>query len=187
MCFCGEASGGGVMKQLVNKDKSRAVAHDGMTGSLLPLSQFGLGFWQAWWTLAFCTDTLVGVHSAASFMPDAHLLMFAITTLGYVATLVLGRRGALISGHRGRITAALLCCSGSLGMAAATYLPASVTAVTSLLFFLATILFSLGNALLLCLWGELWSALASGKVGRCLYTSYIIAFALFFISVLDHR
>ena len=181
MCFCGEASGGGVMKQLVNKDKSRAVAHDGMTGSLLPLSQFGLGFWQAWWTLAFCTDTLVGVHSAASFMPDAHLLMFAITTLGYVATLVLGRRGALISGHRGRITAALLCCSGSLGMAAATYLPASVTAVTSLLFFLATILFSLGNALLLCLWGELWSALASGKVGRCLYTSYIIAFALFFI------
>ena len=55
MCFCGEASGGGVMKQLVNKDKSRAVAHDGMTGSLLPLSQFGLGFWQAWWTLAFCS------------------------------------------------------------------------------------------------------------------------------------
>ena len=96
------------MKHLVNKDKSKAVAHDGMTGSLLPLSQFGLGFWQAWWTLAFCTDTLVGVHSAASFMPDAHLLMFAITTLGYVATLVLGRRGALISGHRGRITAALL-------------------------------------------------------------------------------
>ncbi len=178
--FCGDASGGGIMKQLVNKVKSRAVAHDGMTGSLLPLSQFGLGFWQAWWTLAFCTDTLVGANSAASFMSDAHLLMFAITTLGYVVMLALGRRGALISGRKGRATAAFFCCTGSLGMAAATYLPASATLATSTLFLLATVLFSLGNALLLCLWGELWSALASGKVGRCLYTSYIIAFVLFF-------
>ena len=181
MCFCGEASGGGVMKQLVNKDKSEAVSHDGMTSSLFPLSQFGLGFWQAWWTLAFCTDTLVGTNSAASLMPDAHLFMFAITTFGYVATLALGRRGILIAGRKGRTIAALLCCAGSLGMAAATYLPASATLATSILFLLATVLFSLGNALLLCLWGELWSALASGKVGRCLYTSYIIAFVLFFI------
>ena len=181
MCFCGEASGGGVMKQLVNKDKSEAVSHGGMTSSLFPLSQFGLGFWQAWWTMAFCTDTLVGTKSAASLVPDAHLFMFAITTLGYVATLALGCRGILIAGRKGRIVAALLCCAGSLGMAAATYLPASTTLATSFAFLLATVLFSLGNALLLCLWGELWSALASGKVGRCLYTSYIIAFVLFFI------
>ena len=180
MCFCGEASGGGVMKQLVNKDKSRAVAHDGMTGSLLPLSQFGLGFWQAWWTLAFCTDTLVGASSPAGLMPDAHLFMFAIVPLGYVVTFALSCRGILVSDYKGRMAAAILCCVGSLGMAVATYLPTSATFVSSLAFLFASVLVSLGNALLLCLWGELWSALASGKVGRCLYTSYIIAFVLFF-------
>ncbi len=180
MCFCGEASGGGVMKQLVNKDKSKAVAHDGMTGSLLPLSQFGLGFWQAWWTLAFCTDTLVGASSPAGLMPDAHLFMFAIVPLGYVVTFALSCRGILVSDYKGRMAAAILCCVGSLGMAVATYLPTSATFVSSLAFLFASVLVSLGNALLLCLWGELWSALASGKVGRCLYTSYIIAFVLFF-------
>jgi DNA-binding CsgD family transcriptional regulator len=46
---------------------------------------------------------------------------------------------------------------------------------------LATLLFSFGNALLLIMWGELWSTLATGRVGRYLYVSYAFAFALFFI------
>ena len=179
--FYGDASDGGAMKRLVNKDNRRAVVHDGMTNPLFPLSQFGLGFWQAWWTLAFCTDTLAGANSPAGLIPDAHLLMFAIVPLGYVVTFALSCKGILASGFKSRTIAAMLCCVGSLGMAAATYLPTSTTFASSLAFLFASIFVSLGNAMLLCLWGELWSALASGKVGRCLYTSYIIAFVLFFI------
>ena len=41
---------------------------------------------------------------------------------------------------------------------------------------------SLGNALLLIMWGELWSALATGRVGRHLYVSYTFAFVLFFVA-----
>ncbi len=150
--------------------------------SCIPLSQFGLGFWQAWWTLAFCTDTLVGQNSVAGSMPDAHLILFAVTTLGYVVTLALSRRtSGLTPSRMGRAVAAALCCAGSLGMAGATYLPASAGMASSLAFLLATVAFSLGNALLLCQWGNLWAALASGKVGRCLYTSYIIAFVLYFV------
>jgi DNA-binding CsgD family transcriptional regulator len=48
------------------------------------------------------------------------------------------------------------------------------------LYVLATLLFSFGNALLLIMWGELWSTLATGRVGRYLYVSYAFAFALFF-------
>ena len=169
------------MRGAKDKGEASAISCPRYAGPLA-LSQFGLGFWQAWWTLAFCTDTLVGPNSAASLMPDAHLLMFAVTTLGYAVALALSRRlGGLSSNRAVRLVAACLCCAGSLGMAAATYLPPSASLASSLVFLLATALFSLGNALLLCLWGELWSALASGRVGRCLYMSYIIAFALYFV------
>lgn len=146
----------------------------------VPLSQFGLGFWQAWWTLAFCTDALAGPEALPGLPFDGHTLMFAVTTLGYLASLALSRRpGGLSYSPRACVGAAALCCSGSAGMAVASHLMSGAPA--SAAFMLATALFSLGNALLVSLWGELWGTLASGKVGRCLYTSYIIAFAVYFL------
>ena len=159
------------------------------TGSRLPLSQFGLGFWQAWWTFAFCTDTLFDSASTAALGVDARTLVFGLTTLGYLATLLLARphgasgRCRVAFSRAGACGAAALCCAGSLGMAAATHLTPAGTMAGALVFLLATLLFSLGNALLLSLWGELWGALASGKVGRCLYMSYLIAFLFYFAAL----
>jgi DNA-binding CsgD family transcriptional regulator len=42
---------------------------------------------------------------------------------------------------------------------------------------------SIGNALLLIMWGELWSTLSTGRVGRYLLVSYAFAFALYFCVV----
>lgn len=155
----------------------------------LPLSQFGLGFWQAWWTSAFCTDTLFDDTSTAALGVDARTLVFGLTTIGYLATLLLARlhdasgRCRVAFSRAGACGAAALCCAGSLGMAAATHLAAPGTLAGALVFLLATVLFSLGNSLLLSLWGELWGALASGKVGRCLYMSYLIAFLFYFAAL----
>lgn len=159
-----------------------ASGEGGGTRQRLPLSQFGLGFWQAWWTLAFCTGTLVGPESASILDVDVQTLLLAITTLGYfVPMLTCGRRRGESFGRATRPCAAGLCCAGSLGMASATYLLPGASATSTAVFLASSLLFSVGNALLISLWGELWGALACGAVGRCLYASYIIAYGAYFI------
>lgn len=159
-----------------------ASGEGGGTRQRLPLSQFGLGFWQAWWTLAFCTGTLVGPESASFLDVDVQTLLFAITTFGYMVPLALSRKPAgKPFGMGARVAAGALCCVGSLGMAASTYLMAVASIPSALAFLTSSLLFFVGNALLISLWGELWGALASGAVGRCLYMSYIIAYAAYFI------
>ena len=50
-------------------------------------------------------------------------------------------------------------------------------------FFVGAVPFAVGNALLLIMWGELWSTLATGRVGRSLYASYAFAFVVYFVVV----
>ena len=64
-------------------------------------------------------------------------------------------------------------------MALATHLLQGAAYVAVLVMGLAV--FSAANALLLVMWGERWSTLATGQVGRCLYTSYALAIAVYLL------
>jgi DNA-binding CsgD family transcriptional regulator len=141
----------------------------------------GLGFWQAWWMLAMCTDILLPTGDNALFSVFLIPLVLAITALGYLAVVFLEKRFTPLT-KRSRIlpATALFCCVGTLGMAVSAHGLVPDT-LASVCFFAALVLFSLGNALLLILWGELWSTLAMGQVGRHLYISYAFAFVPFFL------
>lgn len=141
----------------------------------------GLGGWQAWWMISMCTDTLLPKTGNYAFAGNTTLWVLVLTTLGYAAVVGLSRRFSPFSSQRisymlaGGLTAlgtilvpcALLYGEGGAGFA---------------LFFVGAVAISGGNALLLIMWGELWSALATGRVGRHLYVSYTFAFVLFFIA-----
>lgn len=147
----------------------------------LSASQFGLGFWQTWWTCALCTSTIlppgriVGPFDASTFL----LLVTAVAYLG--ATLVSRHIPSFSSRPGACIAVGLGCGLGTAGMAAATTLSAASWNSWGLFLFAGSaILFALANAPLILMWGERWSTLASGSVGRCLYTSYAVALAAFF-------
>ena len=142
-------------------------------GSLLTF--IGLGFWQAWWMTAMCSNTLQ-LHSSGSSAPL--LIVMVGTALGYLVVAFLPKSVfPLVGRKRYYGICALMATGGSLGLAAAGMLGAFAG---QLIFIAGVICFSLGNAFLLAMWGEFWSTLAMGRVTRCLIASYAFAFVLYF-------
>lgn len=141
----------------------------------------GLGFWQAWWMISMCTDVLLPTTDRYPFAGNTTLWVLVLTTVGYLVVVGLSRRLSPFLAHRACFAAA-----GGLTALGTVTLPVALTFGTDapgFAWFLAgTVCLSLGNALLLIMWGELWSALATGRVGRHLYVSYTFAFVLFFIA-----
>lgn len=141
----------------------------------------GLGFWQAWWMIGMCTDVLLPTTDRYPFAGNTTLWVLVLTTVGYLAVVALARRLSPFLSHPACFAAA-----GGLTAAATVALPLTLTLGSGALgfagFLVGTVALSLGNALLLIMWGELWSALATGRVGRHLYVSYTFAFVLFFIA-----
>lgn len=147
--------------------------------SRLTASQFGLGFWQTWWTCALCTNAVLpkGQHLVGPFDPSTFLLLAA--AVGYVVATLATRKVPSFLHMRGSLVAAsTLCAGGTIGMGVSCLGTWNSGGIA--IFGVAAVGFSLGNALLLLMWGERWSTLASGQVGRCLYTSYAFALAAFF-------
>ncbi len=139
----------------------------------------GLGFWQAWWMLTMCSPVIFPANLSGRFPFDPILMVLFLTTLGYLVIVLASRsKSPFVKSRLSFIIAAGISFVGTLAMAiiARSELSDIVVAYT-----IATLLFSTGNALLLIMWGELWSTLATGRVGRYLYVSYAFAFVLFFI------
>lgn len=140
----------------------------------------GLGFWQAWQIVAMCTDIVAPTSGALFDQGNALLLLLVLMTAAYLAVVVASRRYAPFAGRRWSFgLAAGLMAVGTLGMPMTMQLFEGASGVA--VFAVAAGAASLGNALLLIMWGELWSALATGRVGRHLYASYTFAFVLFFL------
>lgn len=141
----------------------------------------GLGFWQAWWMISMCTDVLLPTTDRYPFAGNTTLWVLVLTTVGYLVVVALSRRLSPFLAHPACFVAA-----GGLTAVGTVALPVTLTfgsGAFGFAWFLAgTVSLSLGNALLLIMWGELWSALATGRVGRHLYVSYTFAFVLFFIA-----
>lgn len=133
----------------------------------IPFRLVGFGFWQAWWMLAMCTDLLLPQRSESGTLFNSFFCITVLTTLGYFVAVLIGRRFGSFSTHRYSYNiAGGLATLGSLGLVAfKTFFYAGT--VTPL-FFVGAIPFAMGNAMLLIMWGELWSTLATGRVGRSL-------------------
>lgn len=155
---------------------------EGPKGGGKLLAFIGLGFWQAWWMVAMCTDALLPDPSESPFPMSLTVLLLLLSCLGYLAVVIAREWGLKrLLGVRGvGIATAVLAVSGSLGMGIVAHGDLLGVAGGSL-FICAAAAFSVGNALLLMTWGSLWSTLATGYVGRLLCASYTAAFALFFI------
>ncbi|NTU89294.1 MAG: response regulator transcription factor [Actinobacteria bacterium] len=140
----------------------------------------GLGFWQAWWMIAMVTDVLLPETETFLFAGSLVLWVLTLTTLGYLAVVFASKWVSSFSSRMGSfVFAALAAGFGSLGMnVSILHIPGGFG---FFIFLASTLAFSLGNALLLIMWGELWSALATGRVGRHLYFSYSFAFVLLFV------
>ena len=163
--------GGCMAETRDNRDKA---ARPSMAG-LLPM--VGLGFWQAWWMALSSTSHVMGPVQPT---PSMMMVVLVVTLAGYVAATLCAPRlapygarpwllwGAAGSGAAGTLTLAV-CTHLELGMPGAVlgWVGACLTAVFS--------------ALVLLMWGERWSTLASGKVGRQLVYSFLLAFVLYFV------
>jgi DNA-binding CsgD family transcriptional regulator len=140
---------------------------------------FGLGFWQAWWMLCMCTPVVLPFNLMGRFPFDPILMVLLLTALGYLGIVGLSRRLSPFVKRKTMFVLTAACSfAGTLAMGLLTHIEGLEPLVP--LYTLATLVFSLGNALLLIMWGELWSTLATGRVGRYLYVSYAFAFVLFF-------
>jgi DNA-binding CsgD family transcriptional regulator len=140
---------------------------------------FGLGFWQAWWMLCMCTPVVLPFDLMDRFPFDPILMVLLLTALGYLGVVGLSRRFSPFVKRDAMFVLAAACSSlGTLGMGILSHTGGIEPLVP--LYVLATLVLSLGNALLLIMWGELWSTLATGRVGRYLYVAYAFAFVLFF-------
>ena len=150
--------------------------------SHLTASQFGLGFWQTWWTCALCTNAVLPTDSHLVGPFDASTFLLLVTAVGYMAATLVARKVPSFLHVRGSlVSSSVLCALGTIGMGLTGRCDqAAWNSGGVALFGVAVACFSLGNALLLLMWGERWSTLASGQVGRCLYTSYAFALAAFF-------
>lgn len=148
----------------------------------IPFRLVGFGFWQAWWMLAMCTDLLLPQRSESGTLFNSFFCITVLTTLGYLAAVGAGRRFGSFGAYRGSCAVAGgLAAAGSLGLFGfKTFFYAGAVAPG---FFVGAVPFAVGNALLLIMWGELWSTLATGRVGRSLYASYAFAFVVYFVVV----
>ena len=151
---------------------SRLSAH-------LSASQFGLGFWQTWWTCALCTRVVLPDDGRSVGPFDPSTLLLLVTAIAYLAATLAARKVPCFLRMRGSLPgSAALCAMGTVAMGLSSH--GSWGFVAPIAFTVSATCFALGNALLLLMWGERWSTLASGQVGRCLYTSYAFALAAFF-------
>ena len=140
----------------------------------------GFSFWQAWWLVAMNLDVVVGAPVKEPTLLNPVFFLTAVTTLGYLFAVLLGRRiGPFSNRPVCFYCAGALACVGSLGLSllSATDSSGAMAAV----FIACTAAFAAGNALLLIMWGELWSTWASARVGTCLGASYTFAFVIYFV------
>ena len=144
--------------------------------SLLPL--VGIGFWQAWWMCTSSTDAVIGAGPLGRATMRLLLLM---TLLGYVALVMLAHRLAPYRAHPAAIPlAAVTGVLGTLVIAATTHSP-SCGAAAWMLTMVGLAFVSISGALVLVMWGERWSTLAAGSVGRQLVCSFVVAFAIYLV------
>lgn len=140
----------------------------------------GLGFWQVWQMVAMCTPILVPPEAAATRGVSPVMVLLVLITISYLVVVLLSRRFAPFMGKR----VAFVVAGGSTA-AGTVLMPVGLQLVSGGaalgVFAVGACCAAFGNALLLIMWGELWSALATGRVGRHLYASYTFAFVLFFI------
>lgn len=140
----------------------------------------GLGFWQAWQMLMFCTD----VVAPSGVGGDAGLKTVALTatSLGYVAVLLAYMvRPAVTESRRSLSVAGATTTLGTFLMMLVPYI--TDAQLQSFALAVSACTMAWGNASLLLMWGELWKTLATGRVGQHLYWSYTFAFVLFFVGV----
>lgn len=159
---------------------STAKSSSGVFG--IPFRLVGFGFWQAWWMLAMCTDLLLPQRSESGTLFNGFFCITVLTTLGYLMAVLIGRHVGSFSAYKYSYgVAGGLAAFGSLGLFAFKSLiyAGSITPT----FFIGAVPFAMGNAMLLIMWGELWSTLATGRVGRSLYASYAFAFVVYFVVV----
>ena len=141
----------------------------------------GLGFWQAWQMVVLCTREIVPPASEGAVEDNAVLILLVLMTVSYALVVLLSKRLAPFIARRDSfLMGGGLTALGTLLMPAGLELVAG-TAGTAL-FLAGAAAAAFGNALLIIMWGELWSALATGRVGRHLYASYTFAFVLFFVA-----
>lgn len=139
----------------------------------------GLGFWQVWQMVAMCTSFVVPSTADIPVQGSPMLVLLIFITVSYLLVVLLSRRFAPFLQRRAAfVTAGATTALGTLFMPAGLGLVGGVLGYA--LFVVAALHAAFGNALLLIMWGELWSALATGRVGRHLYASYTFAFVLFF-------
>lgn len=141
----------------------------------------GLGFWQAWQMIVLCTHQIVAPAPNGVLGNNAVLILLVLMTVSYALVVLLSRRLAPFIARRGSFLA-----GGGLTALGTLLMPAGLELLTgmpgAILFLAGAAVSSFGNALLIIMWGELWSALATGRVGRHLYASYTFAFVLFFVA-----
>ncbi|MCI8424422.1 MAG: helix-turn-helix transcriptional regulator [Adlercreutzia sp.] len=140
----------------------------------------GLGFWQVWQMVAMCTPLLVPQGDDTVSLGNPVLVLLLLIAASYLLVVLLSRRFAPFMGKR----IAFVLAGGGTAVGS-ILMPLGVQLVGGAagygLFVAGAVAAAFGNALLLIMWGELWSALATGRVGRHLYASYTFAFVLFFI------
>lgn len=160
---------------LADSSPEDSTARRGFVG-LLPL--VGLGFWQAWWMTLASTSVVMGPIQPA---PGSMLLLLIMTLAGYVAATLAAPRLAPYSNRPGLLwLAAAAGAAGTVMLALCTHV-ALPHAAGLFLEWASYILTSVFSALVLLMWGERWSTLASGNVGRHLVYSFLLAFALYFV------
>lgn len=136
----------------------------------------GLGFWQAWQMVAFCTDALV------SDKQEFITIILAATSIGYIViTAACQLFPGALKAPAFLPTAAISMSAGTFALILASELIESP--LFTVTFAIALLSVSAGNAMLLLAWGNLWSTLSAGRVGQHLYYSYAFAFIPFFIVV----
>lgn len=143
----------------------------------LPL--VGLSFWQAWWMLLSTTGLMCGPIQRGMGTINVILL---VTLLGYVVLTVCARRFAPYSRPSAFAIAGAGCFAGSLLVSLSTHIPLPPVPGAALEIGGAAIM-AFCNALLLIMWGERWSTLAGGDVGRQLCASFAFAFVLYFAAL----
>lgn len=137
----------------------------------------GLGFWQAWQMVVLCTEVIVTPEADQQGLTLAIILA---TTVGYLVIMAASHFTDLVLKSRAAIPMAAASMSGgTFILMLASAIPDPSLSIVALV--VALIAVSYGNAALLFMWGELWSTLATGRVGRHLYLSYAFAFIPFFL------
>ena len=156
-------------------DEGAATSSRPQLSGLVPL--VGLGFWQAWWMTLSSTSHVMG---PVDLGPSPMMAVLVVSLLGYVAATLAAPRLAPY-GARPALpwVAAGLGTAGTVILAVCTHL--SLPGAGLALELCGCVLTAAFSALVLLMWGERWSTLASGDVGRQLVYSFLLAFVLYFV------